>query len=277
MAASSSASVDETKARLRDSYDAIAGRYNAWTTTHSAQRLAYLDRALGHLNLNLNLNQNHPLPLPLPQHQPWEEEHDEGGKGLRVLELGCGAGLPVTKALLGVRGVARVIANDLSGAQIRLAGENLRDGAGDDYDDDGDQGGQRRRPQLELVEGDMTKLAFEDGSLDLVLGFYSVIHLPREEQTEMIARIVRWLSPGGLFLANFGVEAAEAQTLDKWLGEDKGWMFWSGWGKDGTLKVLREAGLEILMEEVKEDVDDATFLWVLAKKPSNTSDVRPSE
>jgi hypothetical protein len=78
--------------------------------------------------------------------------------------------------------------------------------------------------------------------------------------------IAGWLKPGGYFLANFAADELEKLEVDKWLDHEKGWMFWSGWGKDGTLKMVKDAGLEVLVEEVVEEVGDATFLWVLARK-----------
>jgi len=58
----------------------------------------------------------------------------------------------------------------------------------------------------------------------------------------------------------------EKLEVDKWLEHEKGWMFLSGWGKDGTLEMAKDAELQVLVEEVVEEVRDATFLWVLARK-----------
>ncbi|GAW11970.1 hypothetical protein ANO14919_013240 [Xylariales sp. No.14919] len=225
-AADSSANLKE---RVKASYDAIASTYNEWTVPHSKERMAYLDKALGYLS----------LPA-----QP------------TFLELGCGCGLPVTKALLAhAGGKAKVIANDLSSTQLSLARANLLSGPDDEA---------ARR--LELVEGDMNALAFEAGSFDLVAAFYSIIHLPREEQEALLERVARWLKPGGYLVANFGVEEAESTIAEKWL-DDRGWMFWSGWGQEKTLEKMKKAGLEVLVADVAKDVLDAqSFLWVVAKR-----------
>lgn len=79
-------------------------------------------------------------------------------------------------------------------------------------------------------------------------------------------KIAGWLKPGGYFRANFAADELEKPEVDRWLDREKGWIFWSGWGKGRTLKMVRDAGLEVLVEEVLEEVGDATFLWVLAKK-----------
>ncbi|KAI1184010.1 S-adenosyl-L-methionine-dependent methyltransferase [Nemania serpens] len=217
----------DLKARLKASYDAMAPTYNEWTIPHSQQRMEYLGKALDHLK---------------PETRP----------GLAFLELGCGCGLPVTKELLS-HGAARVVANDLSDTQVSLARENLL----------------RERPQdeagLELIQGDMTALEFADGSFDLVVAFYSLIHLPRAEQTALLARVARWLRPGGCLVANFAKEELEAVVMEKWLDE-RGWMFWSAWGEEKTLETVKTAGFEVVVADVVEDVVDASFLWVIARR-----------
>jgi ubiquinone/menaquinone biosynthesis C-methylase UbiE len=143
-----------------------------------------------------------------------------------------------------------VIGNDISTAQLNLARSNL---AG--YED-----------RVTFVETDMLSLDFPDAAFDIVTGFYSIIHLPREEQIQLMCKIVKWLKPGGYFLANFGAEEMVTHEMDNWLGHEKGWMFWSGWGKEGSLKMVEDVGMEVVLNEVHEEVGDATFLWVLAQK-----------
>lgn len=167
-----------------------------------------------------------------------------------VLELGCGYGVPVTQKLLSYPHIS-VSANDLSSAQIALARESLMPTAGG---------------RLTLLEGDMLALEFAPGSLDAVVGMYSIIHLPREEQVEMLRKVASWLKPGGWMLANFGAEESKGNETHNWLEEEQGWMYWSGWGSEGSVEKVKEVGLEIVMTETTEDAKDATFLWVLAKK-----------
>ncbi|KAK5633032.1 hypothetical protein RRF57_008746 [Xylaria bambusicola] len=223
---------ENIKERLKASYDAVASKYNEWTLPHSKQRMDYLGKALEYLKI------------------PAEPE-----KNAAFLELGCGCGLPVTKKLLETYPSARIIANDLSTTQISIARQNLITGPEDEV---------ARR--LELIPGDMSALRFPNGSLDLVVAFYSVIHLPRTEQTALLERITKWLKPGGYFVANFSAEETEGAVMDKWL-DDKDWMFWSGWGQEKTLETMKKAGLKVLIAKVETDVvDDSSFLWTIAKR-----------
>ena len=226
---------ENMKSRLKDSYDAIAPVYNEWTTRHSGSRLHYLQKLFD------------VLPLPAGS-----EDVSGGSPGLvSVLELGCGAGIPVTQTLLSHPSQSiRVTANDLSSTQIALGKERLG------------------TKNVTWLEGDMMELAFSDATFDAVVGLYSLIHLPRDEQGVLIDRIARWLKPGGCVLLNFAAEASEASVMEHWLA-DKGWMFWSAWGAAVSIEKIKEAGLEVLINESVADEVDATFVWVIARLPES--------
>ncbi|OAA59902.1 stomatin family protein [Niveomyces insectorum RCEF 264] len=235
------------KARLKAAYDAIAPTYNAWTIDHSPKRLEYVDRLIGLLR---PVNSGDPV------------------RPLRVLELGCGAGLPVTARLLTALAPVHVVANDLSSTQLQLAREALGI-HGEKVVVDKDSGS-----TVDWIEGDMMALYPDDGpdradaTLDAVFGFYSIIHLPRDEQAILLTRIARWLRPGGYLLANFSAEDVPGVVIENWLREKEGWMFWSGWGADGIEARIRETGMAVVQSRVEtDDVDGARFLWMVAQKP----------
>jgi len=210
---------DDLKARIKTSYDAIAPEYNEWTVSHSPQRMIYLEKLL--------------------QLLPAEAS---------VLELGCGAGVPVTERLLVFPGFT-VTANDLSSTQISMAKTKL----GED--------------RVSWREGDMMSLDFPKASFDAVVGFYSLIHLPKNEQEEILSRIAGWLKPGGYLLVNVSDDASEGVVMEQWL-HPQGWMFWSGWGAQ-TIEKVKQTGLEVVIGQVEDDGVDVgvRFLWILAKKP----------
>ncbi|CAI6325184.1 unnamed protein product [Periconia digitata] len=174
-------------------------------------------------------------------------------KEASILELGCGAGVPGTSTLLESQNPEiHVIGNDFSSGQLDLAHQRLQS-----FEDAG---------QLELRQGDMMALDFPPASFDAVVGFYSIIHLPRAEQTELLGRIVKWLKPGGYLLANFSKEEFSNRVNTQWLGQKKGWAYWSGWGEEGSAKMVEEAGLTIVVREISDCENDAMFLWIIAKK-----------
>lgn len=220
-----------SKHLVEQSYDRIAPEYLKWTSSFSSPRLTFLDKL---------------LPL-LPS---------RSSTAPAILELGCGAGVPCTQIL--AKCASRLVAVDISSAQLELAKENVEGGGGGDG-------------TVEFLKKDMHELEFADESFDAVLGFYSIIHLPREEQVAMMEKVGAWLKPGGYFLANFAAGESEENWNENWLVEGSG-MFWSSWDEGKTLKMVRGAGLEVLEGSVVwEDEGSAGernvgFLWVFARK-----------
>lgn len=228
----------DLKSRLKASYDAIAPRYNEWTIPHWTTRLRYLDQLLGHLPTTTTTSS---FPLLSP---------------VSVLELGCGYGVPVTQKLLSYPNFS-VTANDLSSTQLALARASLLPDPPNST-----------HGRLTLLEGDMLALDFPPATFDAVVGMYSIIHLPRAEQVELLRKIVAWLKPGGWVLANFAAEEVAGRETQNWLDEEKGWMFWSSWGARGMIEIVREAGLEVVVQEMVEDAVNVKFAWILARKSS---------
>lgn len=216
----------QIKDNVEKAYDSMADTYLSWTENTFASRLSYLNRLLA--------------LLPTPSAE----------KPISVLELGCGAGVPVTQTLASNPHI-RITANDISSAQIALARKHLPE-------------------SVTLVQGDMMAIEFQPGELDAVVGMYSISHLPREEQTTMLRRIAEWLKPGGRLLMNFAEQAFNAETNETWLGATEGGMYWSAWGAEGTRSVLKELGYEIEIDEVVQDDERGKtvgVLWIVAKKP----------
>jgi SAM-dependent methyltransferase len=142
-------------------------------------------------------------------------------------------------------------ANDISDAQIELARANLVP-----YKD-----------RVDLHASDMMKLDFTPGSLAAVVGLYSIIHLPQEDQIQMLHNIGKWLQPGGVLLANFNLDETKGTVAEQWLHRDA-WVFWSGLGQEGTVEAIKAAGLKVEKAVVEGD-DTESFLWVIARKTAN--------
>jgi SAM-dependent methyltransferase len=210
--------VPDPRRVVADGYDAIAERYYAWSDERpSATRLAWLARA----------------EALIPA-------------GADVLDLGCGAGAPMTRALAVGRHVTGV---DLSARQIELARANV--------------------PDATFIQADMTALDLPPASLDAVTAFYTLTHVPRADLPALLADIHRWLRPGGLLLATMGAEDAPDEIEDDWLGVP---MFFSHFGAKRNRALVRAAGFEVeeaVVHEEPEDRHAALFLWVVARKPAD--------
>ena len=163
-----------------------------------------------------------------------------------ILELGCGAGVPCTKVL--AQRSHNVTANDISEAQITLARQHVPS------------------PNIRFIKGDMLSLALDRDSFDAVVGFYSVLHLPREEQGVLFQRLAEWLRPGGYLCVNLGASDFAASRNEDWLGAP---MFWSSFDVGANQEMVTDAGFEVESAEVWKDDEDGRevpFLWMFARK-----------
>jgi ubiquinone/menaquinone biosynthesis C-methylase UbiE len=165
--------------------------------------------------------------------------------GAEVLELGCGAGGPLTQALAARFALTGV---DLSARSVELARRNV--------------------PSATFLHTDMTALELPPEYFDAVVAYYSLIHVPCEEQVGLLAKIARWLRPGGLFVATMGAGSTENGYEEDWLGAP---MYWSHFDAATNQQLVKDAGFEIesaTLESADEDGAPVTFLWVVARKPA---------
>ena len=163
-------------------------------------------------------------------------------EGARMLEPGCGAGVPDT-AELALR--FRVIGVDVSGEQIRRARVNV--------------------PDAEFVHADFLELELPDESFDAVCSFYVFNHVPRERLGGLLERIAGWLRPSGLAMNAFGVRDNPGWT-GEWLGAET---FFAGFKPPENRRLVEAAGLTILRDEVVEFVEPdgpTQFHWILAQR-----------
>jgi len=158
--------------------------------------------------------------------------------GARVLDLGCGAGIPATRELAD-RGL-QVIGVDFSAAQLHRA--------------------RRLVPEARLVQADMATVQFSAASLDAVVSFYAVIHLPLADQRALFPRIRDWLRPGGLLLAIVGAQP--------WTGTEQfhgAKMFWEHAGTGSYLGWLEEARLTPLWDRFVPEGEAGGHSLILAR------------
>jgi SAM-dependent methyltransferase len=175
-----------------------------------------------------------------PRHAWLSSFADRLPDGARVVELGCGNGTAETHEL------ARrfhLTAVDLSAEQLRRA--------------------RRRVPGATFVQGDLTEIEFDAGSLDAVCAFYVLNHVPRELLPALFARVRTWLRPGGLLLATLGASDV-ANWEGEWLGVP---MYFSGHAPEQNRKLL--SAFEVVADEVvsiTEPEGAVSFHWVLARR-----------
>ena len=144
--------------------------------------------------------------------------------GASVLDLGCGAGVPVDKFLVD-KGF-KVTGIDLSESQIRLAKKNVPEGMFD--------------------VKDMSDLKSGDYSVDAVVSFYAIFHVPRETHLGLFQKIYSFLTDDGVMLVTMATTDWEGVDED-FYGEK---MFESHYEPVKNTEIVREAGFEILLDTI---------------------------
>jgi SAM-dependent methyltransferase len=133
-----------------------------------------------------------------------------------VLDLGCGAGVPATK-LLAEKGFD-VLGIDISAVQIERARQLV--------------------PGARFAQADMVTWEHPEASFDAVVSLYALIHVPLQDQRDLLPKIRRWLRPGGHLLAIVGAE--------RWTGVEDYFgaaMFWDHADRATYLTWLGQVGL----------------------------------
>jgi len=169
--------------------------------------------------------------------------------GTTLLDLGCGPGHEMacwSRAGLKLTGV------DLSPANLARA--------------------RTHAPGATFLCADMTRQMFSLQSFEVVVAFYSLIHVPRRQQARLLRRTQAWLKPGGLFIANLAARPFAAMYDGHWLGTP---MYWSSLGAGQARRLLKKAGYSLLREELAVETDFGrknTFFWFVARKPGGIAD-----
>jgi SAM-dependent methyltransferase len=208
---------DEPKRIVAAGYDAIAERYRDWAEADSWPRLEWLALL-----------------------------EDELADGADVLELGCGAGLPVMRRLAQRH---RVTGVDLSARQIELARANVPDAA--------------------FLHADALGVELPAASFDCVVSLYMSGHVPRGEQAELVRRIAGWMRPGGRLLMTFTAAGGGDDVEEDWLGAP---MFFAGDDALTNLERVGDSGFDVVRAEVVPQIEfgrEVRFLWVLARRTSS--------
>jgi SAM-dependent methyltransferase len=169
-------------------------------------------------------------PLSSVRYRDWLEDIARRvPKGGRVLDLGCGNGVPVAQRLATDY---RLVGLDISPVQIAKA--------------------RRAVPTAEFVCGDMSAIEFPARSLAAIVALYSIIHVPLAEQPNLFHRIAQWLEPGGHLLATVG-HAEWTGVEERWLGVDGATMYWSHADADAYQGWLADLGFDVLTRQVVQE------------------------
>jgi len=200
------------KKTVKEGYNAIADRYLA-TRTRDSEDVRLLSNFIERLPANA-----------------------------RVLDAGCGAGIPISQMLSEHFHVTGV---DFSEAQIELAKKHV--------------------PNANFICRDMTKLDFPENTFDGICSYYAIIHIPREEHQSLLANFHRILKPSGFALLCLGAEHLIHDIDEDYLGTR---MYWSHYDIETYLKMLNDCDFSIIWSKRVADgtCEGAGHLFVLVQK-----------
>jgi len=158
-----------------------------------------------------------------------------------VLDMGCGAGVPVAEFLVDKR--YDVTGIDFAKGMIDLAKKHV--------------------PNARFIRMDMTKMKFKPNSFDGCVSFYAIIHVPREKHKGVYKTLHKIIRPGGVLLINTGGHESKGSEdyAENYLNVP---MFWSYYGPKQSLKMIKDAGFDILWSKVIKLGGETPF-WVLAR------------
>jgi ubiquinone/menaquinone biosynthesis C-methylase UbiE len=158
-------------------------------------------------------------------------------KNGKVLDVGCGAGVPVAKFL--VEAGFEVVGIDFSEKMLKLARKNV--------------------PQATFIRKNMTKMDFADNSFDGLTAFYSIIHVPREKHSPLFKSFNRILRPYGIMLVCMGPD--DWESTEEYYGIR---MFWSQYSPEKSSQIVNDAGFEVISDKILERGKERHY-WILAR------------
>ncbi|MGM5481702.1 MAG: class I SAM-dependent methyltransferase [Nanobdellota archaeon] len=168
----------------------------------------------------------------------FEELTDRVPENSRILDLGCGVGLPYDK-VLSQKGY-EVTGIDISEKHIRLAKKNV--------------------PEATFIRDDFFSSGVS-GSFDAIVSFYAIFHIPREEHAKLLKHMHSLLKDNGHILITLATTSMDCDKNPDFVGAP---MAWSSYSVEENKRMIENAGFNILVSV--EDYRDENHLWILASK-----------
>ena len=159
-------------------------------------------------------------------------------KNGHVLDVGCGAGIPTGKYLVGRD--LKVTGIDISDTMLEMARKNV--------------------PEANFINKDMNNLDFNENSFDGIISVYALFHVPKKNHPNIFEQFFKILRSGGILLINTGT--SESEGVSNFFGEP---MFWSNYDPKKTLEIVKSVGFSILFEGVLVRGGEFQY-WIFAKK-----------
>ena len=156
----------------------------------------------------------------------------------KILDLGCGVGLPYDKYF--IENNLSVTGIDISEKHVEQAKNNVK--------------------SAKYLVGDFFSKDIK-GKFDAIVSFYAIFHIPRNEHKKLFKHIHSLLKKDGIILITLGIDSMQYAVNENFAGSP---MAWSSYSVEKNKKLVQESGFEILI--AAEDYRTERHLLILAKK-----------
>ena len=153
-------------------------------------------------------------------------------KDAKILDIGCGNGIPVSKILSNYK----VTGIDISKKQIAQARSNV--------------------PHVKFICTDIMEFDFKQGYWDAIVSFFTIFHLKKNEQLRLFDKMAKGLRSGGYFLLTLTLNNEDGYTEDDFFGVR---MFWENFSLKEYEKILEGKGMKILNSGILEHGYNKTY------------------
>ena len=170
--------------------------------------------------------------------------------GSRILDVGCGNGLPATRELALSHEVTGV---DISEEQIARATANV--------------------PAATFIRGDVREVDLPAGAFDAIVALYLIDNIAREDYPVLFRRFGELLRPNGRLLlsAEPGEDPWQQYT---WLGVP---MFINTVPTEELVQLLQEAGLSVVSTEFESQLEGGRpieYAWIIGERLRSPGSLR---
>jgi cyclopropane fatty-acyl-phospholipid synthase-like methyltransferase len=162
--------------------------------------------------------------------------------GSRVLDLGCGNGIPATREIAKTHAVTAV---DISAEQIARA--------------------QRNVPEAKFHCADVREIELPTGAFDAIVALYLIDNVPAADYPSLFQKFADWLTPGGRVLLSAEPGADEGR-LYEWLDVP---MFINTVPTEAVARALEDASLRVVELDVEPQFEggrEIEYAWFVAEK-----------
>lgn len=165
-------------------------------------------------------------------------------EGDRVLDVGCGSGIPVAKYFADLG--CETIGFDLSKEMILLARENV--------------------PEGEFFQADLQVVEFPPSTFDLVVSFYCIFHIEKKRQGEVFQKFYEYLKHDKCaYFTLAGEKYTNKKEFQGTMKFGKHVLPYAHFSEEQYREMLTKTGFDILsMKDLT--IGGETMLWALVRR-----------